>query len=861
MRRLFVFIACLTLSVHASAMTWASVNYDKRLSAHMVEAFGLQELAEVANKESVQKILDHYTSAEMASAGIFSSKWLDRQAMMNAGPFGTAEENFYYTRICRLVTDCIRPKLWSVGSMLVKHPEKALYWGPYLYKTCNDVVELCMQFETIVTNGKLTFHDLAAQGAFLVVGDDLAALFDLAKLGTVDWSAVWEHLVSFGSEITKEDIKEDLEGLITAGGAIASAGGAVLDSVWTNGSKVGDVFHSKPAEIIDLYHQFRDMYETFSDPTNIKNLVMSHILSADSTGVSRLFTTSGYNITSYVSDYLAGLQNRYYTQRYYITRAGSVKSQIVNYYPPRDDYSILYNSQWYRRMYSGSGDGVTEEDQRKAKINSENYVGWSTEKVNQLNNSNNDYVYSIYYSAMGEPIHKENTYEIIGIAFAYAIQVYRAMKTSEAVYEEVFDSQYNHLDAFRAKMNGKLQELNDNERGVVYELHSDDKVYYNATDASHMAGCAAASFLMECNEEKKLSDGSFSWKENGNQKNGLDESSKTFAMNYSQGAPDPTSYDGEIERLGNEIRDYQSQKERVEQHAEQTRQEILDTTDPAKLKELENTLKELENSIEYFSDLLDNVSSQYDECIWHRHMLEDDINESLDGSYRIPGIMAALHTAYNIEWSDAGRWDGYTFVRHGTMENVGGELVFKAVLSMSREESWFWFVRYHRAILAVDWSLYVNYSSSEIVDYMELDPSMPDDEKAQAVNQRAHELRNEHPGCTIEENLAYSSTPAIEDDDDAIHLLWVCDRLKVAREVDHRLSKIYAELVLLEKYLRTKESLLDLLRNVLDVAVLDVAGRTRIGGRSYRFWRRAARGAAEGKSPEEVIAESNSKED
>ena len=160
-RRLFI-VLLVALGIDCQAATFYSVNFDRKTEAAMASTYALEVAAEAMNNESVQRILDHYTSAEVATAGIFASKWFDRKALTNVGPFGTSQENYYYSRIRRLVVDCIRPKLWSVGSLMIKHPDKALYWGPYLYKTCNEVVQLCMQFETIVTNGRLTFQDIAA---------------------------------------------------------------------------------------------------------------------------------------------------------------------------------------------------------------------------------------------------------------------------------------------------------------------------------------------------------------------------------------------------------------------------------------------------------------------------------------------------------------------------------------------------------------------------------------------------------------------------------------------------------------------------------------------------------------------------
>ena len=332
------------LTVPLFAGGWYSVNIDLKTTAAMTAAYAAETATEMMNDEDVQKILDHYTNAEVSTAGIFASKWLDRKALQNAGLFGDAEENFYYKRIYTMVSAQIMPKILDVAALAVRNPEKAIYWGPYLFRTCEQVKQLCMTFETVVANGKVSFQDVA----FLVINDNLKGLFDLTKLGEVDWAAVWDHLADFGDGLTKEDLEEDLEGLMTAGGAIVSGGGAVLDSVWTNASRVGGVFHSRPGEILQLYHDFKDMYETLSDPSNIKDLVMQQILSTDSTGVANLFTLDGYNITSYISDYLQEMQGRYYTQRWYIYWRDSGSEQVCSYAPPTDSESIMYGGEWYR---------------------------------------------------------------------------------------------------------------------------------------------------------------------------------------------------------------------------------------------------------------------------------------------------------------------------------------------------------------------------------------------------------------------------------------------------------------------------------------------------------------------------------
>ena len=64
--------------------------------------------------------------------------------------------------------------------------------------------------------------------------------------------------------------------------------------------------------------------------------------------------------------------------------------------------------------------------------------------------------------------------------------------------------------------------------------------------------------------------------------------------------------------------------------------------------------------------------------------------------------------------------------------------------------------------------------------------------------------------------MEYAKTePAEADDtDDTYHLLWSSDRLEIARDIDTRLTKIYADLVSLEKMMHYKHSIIDILRTI-----------------------------------------------
>lgn len=846
-------LVCLGLDCQASV--YYSVNFDRKTEAAMASTYALEVAAEAMNNESVQKILDHYTSAEVATAGIFASKWFDRKALTNVGPFGTAEENYYYARIRRLVVDCIRPKLWSVGSLMVRHPDKALYWGPYLYKTCNEVVQLCMQFETIVTNGRLTFQDIAAQGAFLVIGDDLKAIFDLAKLGEVDWSAVWDHLVDFGNGLTKEDLKDDLDNLLSAGTAIAGAGAAVLDSTWTQASKIGTVFKQKPREIIQLYYEFRDLYDTFSDPDAVKDLVMARLLSTDSTGVARLFTADGYHVTSYVSDYIKEMQGQYYTQRWYIYWRNSGSELLCDYTPPTDDNSVLNGPEWYRVSTSDENYVATAADREAALSNSESYAGWSRTRCEQLHQADPKYYYNFYPSMWSSRIYKQKSGRTTAFAYAYSIKVYKEWNSYEEVYEEVFDSQTMDLNAFRKMMEAKLLEYNsreeDNAVPKTYYIGMDTKRYYQAADEKKLNGCVSVSFTLNCHDGAKLGEGSFQWKENGDQYHCLNEDSKRFAMESTlSGGPDTGGIDAEISTWAAKVNDLQNQINALEARNRELLAQIskVSVEEAAPLREQYNANMSQINSLR--SQLTTALAELNRLQQGKSDMLADYYDEE-DGAYRIPALMHDLEGAYGIEWSDGGSWSGYTFTRKGYVRGMNGSVTLTCDLKKVRGESWlinFWgirILRIHRAILGVEWKLTAEYSSSDVVDIMELDPGLSDREKTDAVNRRMQEILAEYPSCSVDVDYAYSAPPGADDDQDSYHLLWVSDRLRIARQVDYRLSRIYAELLLLEKFMYSRQSLLDYLKAQVFSGLGDGV-RNKVYRKSFRRWRNNSRRAWSG---------------
>ena len=106
-----------------------SVNYDKETVAAMAGAFGAGAMAESYYNEQVGEILKHYNAAEVATAGIFAAKFLERKAFTDLGIWSSSTENYYYRRIHNMVANKIMPKIWTVAGMMLKSPQTALYWA------------------------------------------------------------------------------------------------------------------------------------------------------------------------------------------------------------------------------------------------------------------------------------------------------------------------------------------------------------------------------------------------------------------------------------------------------------------------------------------------------------------------------------------------------------------------------------------------------------------------------------------------------------------------------------------------------------------------------------------------------------
>ena len=798
-----ILVFCVLAPVRAQ---YYSVNVDTKTVAAMTAAFNTEAAAEMYYAEQLANIRQSYQAAEVVAAGIFAGKYLDRKALTDLGLWTSSTENYYYRRIYGMVSAKIMPKIWTVAGMMLKNPQNALYWGSYLYKVCEETKNLCYQFESIVTNSSLSFKDIA----FLEINRELAAILKLSELGDIDWKSMLDNFSSIGSHFSKESLQEDIDNLYAMGVSLASAGTGNLASSIVGNSNFNGTIIDKAQSVIDIADNVYDLYDGLS--TNA-GAALLHFIGGEE-GIANLFNLSNYNVSSWISDYAREGMGQYYTQRWYIYRVDRGSVNLCDYYPPTDDDAVLYGDHWYR-IDTRNPNFQPSSSQREAALqNSELHAGWSRSRVQQLNHSNDGFSYSISYSPTSYILSKSKSGQYAK-AYAYEIHVTKSWNNTEIKYEDVFDSYSMNLEAFKAGMNARLADYNDNEDGYVYYLSCDDKKTYQATDARKMQNCEVATISVTCHDGAKLGEGSTQYKCSSCGGSVNDHTRQcAMATSVSESTVSTSELDSQILECESEISMLQAQIDVLEaENAELIRMiSSASVTDAATYRQQYNANKDRIASLSSEKSKWQNQLGQFQQA---RQEAQEGEAVSTDDYYRIPAIMQDCKSAFNLSWNDGGSWDGNTFVRTASIPNISGTVTFKATVSIARKPKYFLGVKVHRAIVQIAWELTTEFSDSEVVAVVNLDPGMSSQEKAELVNQRLSEVAREFPGC--EPSVEYARSEPLADDDtgDTYHLLWSSDRLEIARDIDSRLTKIYADLVSLEKMMHYRHSIVDLIKSAL----------------------------------------------
>lgn len=832
-RYLFIIILIVCAAVPVTAQYY-SVNYDKRTVAEMTAAFASEAATEAYYAEQVAKIREYYQAAEVAAAGIFTSKFLDRRALTDLGLWTSSTENYYYRRVYNMVSAKIMPKIWTVAGMMLRSPQNALYWGSYLYKVCEETKTLCYQFESIVTNSRLSFRDIA----FLEINQELAAILKLSELGDVDWKNLLDNFSDIGSNFTKDNLKADIDNLYAMGVSLASAGAGNAVSSIVGNSNFNGTLMDKTSSVIEIAENTYDLYNNLS--TNAGNTLLQFVGGQE--GIANLFSLSNYNTKAWITDYAREGMGQYYTQRWYIYSVDQGSEKLCDYYPPTDDDAILYGDHWYR-ISTTDPDFYPSSSQREAALqNSENHAGWSRSRVQQLNNSNDGYNYNISYYSSAYILSKKKSGQYAK-AYAYEIHVTKSWYRQEVKYEDVFDSYSMDMATFRAGLNARLADYNDNEDGIRYYIGSDSKRYYQATNAEKMAGCETATISVTCHDGTKLGEGSTQYKcsQCGGSVNAHTKQC-SMATTITSESVNTSEIDAKIAETESRIASIDTKIARLEAENSNLLKQIQTSSveDAARYRQQYNANKDRISALKSEKSAAEKELADYNQA---KQEAVDGENAATDDYYRIPAIMQDCKNAYNLSWNGAGAWEGNTFVRTASMPNINGTITFKATISIARKPKYFLGIKIHRAIVQISWTLTTEYSDTQVVAVINLDPSNTDQEKADEVNAKLSEIAREYPSCEPTVEYAKSSPVESDDTEDTYHLLWTSDRLDIARQIDSRLTKIYADLVSLEKMMHYKHSIIDILRSIAPLDT-DQGRRLTLIERCRKRWLRNAANSA-----------------
>ena len=776
----------------------AKIVLDDDTEKAMVRETGKLLAFETIYKNQLDSIRNAYALSLASASTIFGTKFLDRKAFTSLGSWKSSEENYYYRHIRNMVQNSIIPSTLTIGKKMLKDPITAIYWGPYIYKICEDTKNLCYEFESIVTNSTIGFSDLD----FVEVNPKLHSLFRLSQMGGQDWQKVLQSFSITDAMYSKEGIKSALDNL-------ANIAKNIPNTVATNVHEsilIGTDFDGNLIDKVESVRQISDnvqsLYNALS--TNSAETFLSLVgLDGD---ISKFLVLSDYNMKDWANDYVREMTGQYYTQRWYIETDPERSIQTYSFVP---DVAACPNAPWHRLNIRNGNTSIGPMDDETLRRAAERLYGWSQLKVDELNKADGIYTYKISYELKKASI--PATAQRYFYA-AYAIYVTQETKSTQVVYSETFDSQTMNMQSFEASMNAKLASYNNNSNGLIYVLKKDEKVYYDAALAKQMTGCEKVVFTVNCTVARDLASGN-SYYPCGYAKDELIPHCKECA--YSEAA--------ELLDINEEI-DERSQPYR--QQLEEVEQRIEGYTNNIRFLEEQNTVLEArireasindiaiyqeqiaanKEQISLLQELLDKTLAERQELLSGLNQL-DQFTSDNDYWYkqanhnRIAGIMADLSTKYSIEWAAKGSWNGYIYKHVGNLPGGLGSVTFTAQLSLFSKPLVIFGIKFRNAKIQIDWTLKGLYNNIYVADILDFDDSVSDQEKADQVNARRSELARECPDCIVDVDYIKSAPVSDDDTEDTYHLLWASDRLNIARRIDAQLTKTYADLVILNKML------------------------------------------------------------
>lgn len=551
------------------------------------------------------------------------------------------------------------------------------------------------------------------------------------------------------SHISKEDLKESL---LSAAGLTAGLSRYTKDS----------------GDYLDIMRTLLDRFETsFDSLVSIKDMLPERFdtLAAEDVTATLFDVVSDdeYNreTESMTGDYLSGLMQTYYTQMWHIERTSNQTKTRIDYNPAQ--YSASGTHWIHFQTQRGQTYIMTDDERQRVWQNSSRKSGLSNLDLDSFRNQGMEVDLTSQLCLKSYTASDNKFYN----AYAYIIKLVTSQVKNTIVYSDLFDSGELSEAEFDAHMQSVLRDYQKNQNASnTYRIIKDKPQYYTKTSELDVKGMDRANVTVTCSEDVLLEESGKKYTSTGDWK-----------LSEEEYADDGHSF------LDDYIPDLL--------HYFRTGETLVYGPVPKWPGLMEFNQMALE-SYDIIESQMNAWAEQYG-LVW----LDDLSHKSGSYHYTSSGTATFVrHASRDFEGSDI-----YTFEVENKFNN---DYIYLSGPFLNYGK-----MRNCQFII----SMYLKAHLEESHVYQSLDLSgLTDNQKVLQVNRASSSARSEYPDCTVDVTY-FQMGPEDDDSDDTIHLLWASERLSVAREVEAGLMDIYARLVAVERVMRYRLTLKDMLRN------------------------------------------------
>lgn len=781
-----------------------NVNFDYATISAMTSSYGAEFSTELLYGEQAEYILGELNKTTPLTMAVMMSKYMYRNALTTIGILGRTE-SAYYKRLTYQTLRVIM-KTISVTEMLIQYPDRAIYWGPYILQVCVETQNLCKIFETMVANCRVSFRDLP----FIQLAEQVKQKFErLYKLVTEGpWDYIGNNMLTT-LKYDRDQLIQEITSLIDLAGKATSEIGSSIGSTADDWSGVVGGNGSIISTIKNMTEGFKTGITSVGSLINAGSAVTNDIKNFIPKTAGDMFTSAAYDISDWTTGLRAGGFNTYYSQRWYIYwESEPVSETIFTFTPEQGEAAVTSKGYWtiFQKDNPPSPTTVLEKVMNVSGAQAALDAAKSEDPTAAYSVITNEITCDLSFAGVSndDPYGIDGTYKG-SMAMTYGITITK-MKPGgrQEVYEEIFDS-YDANEAIKnARQQAKLQYFQISEPEKTFKIGEGEKIYYEATSEARMKGASEADIYIECDSVFELLSGDVWWKCYEISKS-LNEKAKNCAMRTEEWEEDEI----DVSDLEKQIEDLKAEQEELqnEQIEKRTRRsEILVEIqgNPANKSELQKEYTELTDRLTAIENRMNVIFVDLQTANQAKEeRLADASGEQTGRWYRMPQIMRDISTGFNIKWDNEGQWNGYTFERKGTMNGGSFEFQFMGELVLKKGAEYILGIQTHRAQLQINWGLWGRKHDRILIDIIELDPSADPAESARIVDKRVKELREDNPNCKVTYEIK-REIPETTDTEDMIHLLNPDERIEIARAVNRRMMQIFTDLVILERFMRSR---------------------------------------------------------